>query len=177
MKSIDKFTCDNCGHEWLQGQNGNHDCKGNLLKIIANLKSDNSINKMKKVLINKSQLPMSMTLSANLSRTASAPFSNTPPAAPTQYSPQPLMNEMLDVLFENQELLVGKSVLSANVYTIDKLGFNTPTLIEPDDEALIVYHHLQLLNVGNESLNQYHYDTLASLFNRDLLTFIDEEFV
>ena len=123
---------------------------------------------MKKVLIAKSDLPLSMAAAneATLRQCAPAPMP-CPPAAFPQYAPvQAITNEMLDVLFNNDEVMVLKSVLSGDIYTIDH-GIK---VAEPNDKDLTIYHHLGDLIQNGISLNQYHYDTLATLFDVGTLT-------
>ena len=72
---------------------------------------------MKKILINKADLPLSMkgANDATLPQVAL-----TPCAPPSSYAaPTPVIShEMMNVLFESDEVIVVKSTLTGDVYTI-----------------------------------------------------------
>ena len=121
---------------------------------------------MYNILVARKSLPMSMSLTHNVATPQYAPMQAAPCAPARQYQ-EPIPKLMCEVVFESNELVVIRSVLTLEVYTIDKS--RGITLEEPTDEAFVVYHHLHQLGITDEHLNMFHYDTLTRLYESDQL--------
>ena len=125
---------------------------------------------MKKVLVNRSSLPMSMLLSHAHCVTPKSPPQHVP--CVPQLIQEKIPKLMFNVIFESDELAVIRCILTFNVYTIDK-SLNV-LLEEPTNEDIIIYHYLHELGFTDERLNISHFETLQRLNFNSLLNLPDE---
>lgn len=115
---------------------------------------------MKKVLVSRQMLPLSMMKA----HTTGFPQQAAPCAPSMQpfYHAEPIPKVMLDVIFESDEIVVLREVLTSETYTLDK-SRNT-VMEEPSGKELCIYDHLDKLGIRDKDLNLHHWDTLNRLF-------------
>ena len=121
---------------------------------------------MKKVLVRRTALPLTMSATFNAIPT---PITAPPCAMPSLQDKIPKL--MFEVVFENTDIMVLRGILTYGIYTIDKS--RGVTIYEPDYRELVIYHHLHKLGITDNNLNVFHHDTLVQLFESGNLR-IDE---
>lgn len=107
--------------------------------------------------MHRNSLPLSMPTSFNGVPTAQS----APPAMPQHYQ-EKIPKLMFEVIFENDDIMVLRGILTCQIYTIDKS--RGISIDEPDDREIVIYHHLHQLGITDQHLNVFHYDTLIQLF-------------
>lgn len=92
-----------------------------------------------------------------------------PPACPpVVYHAEPIPKVMLEVLFESEDVVVLRGVLTADIYTLDKS--RNIVIEEPTEQELWIFDHLSRLGIKDRDLNLYHWDTLRRLYDLEAIS-------
>ena len=129
---------------------------------------------MKKVLISRTSLPMSMQLSHKLMKPQVAPGQAAVLRSPVSngMDTTQIPQVMCEVLTEADEYQVVKHLLTNDIYTLDV--DDKPKWDAPTDEANVIFEHLYNLGISDEQLNFFHHDTLTRLYEQGALLSFDE---